>query len=433
MHDSPLHLVAALILSLSIILICAKLGGEFFERILKLPPVLGELIAGIIIGPFALGGIIIGKFGPLFNIPLDSHTGNNSMIPIDPSLYFLAQVGAVILLFEAGLETNKKQFFKYLKPAGVIAAGGVIVPFILGVLATVITGFASFNSLTEFLPALFIGSILTATSIGVSARVLGDMGKLDSEEGVTILASAVVDDVIGVIVLAIIVGIHTTGVVSTGGIFIIGAKAILFWFVLTFFGSMISPWISKAISWFKGAGVKVCLSLALAFIAAGVAELYFGLAMIIGAYSLGLALSSTILKDEIEESLQKINFFLIPLFFCVIGMQVDLGAIFSGSASLIKIIIFLVILIVFAVISKILGCGIPALGVGFNRLGAWRIGVGMLPRSEVAFIVAGIGLGSGIIDKQIFGVAVFMAITTSIIAPILLSPAFKSDKSGLRK
>ena len=109
MHDSPLHLVANIILSLSIILICAKLGGEFFERILKMPPVLGELIAGIIIGPFALGGIIIGGFGPLFKIPLDSHTGNDSIIPVDYSLYFLAQLGAVILLFEAGLETNKKQ------------------------------------------------------------------------------------------------------------------------------------------------------------------------------------------------------------------------------------------------------------------------------------------------------------------------------------
>ena len=432
MHDSPLHLVANLILLLSIILICAKLGGEFFERILKMPPVLGELIAGIIIGPFALGGIIVGGFGPLFNFPLDSHTGNDAMVPIDSSLYFLAQLGAVILLFEAGLETNKKQFFKYLKPAGAVAAGGVILPFIFGVLATVITGFASFNSLTELLPALFIGSIMTATSIGVSARVLGDMGKLDSEEGVTILASAVVDDVLGIIILAIVVGIHTTGVVSIGGIILIAVKAISFWFVLTFLGGLIAPWISKAISWFKGAGVKLCLSLSLAFIAAGVAELYFGLAMIIGSYSLGLALSSTHIKEEIEESLQKINFFLIPVFFCVIGMQVDLGAIFSGSTSLIKVITFVVILTLFAVISKILGCGIPALGVGFNRLGAWRIAVGMIPRSEVAFIVAGIGLVSGVIDKQIFGVAVFMAITTTIIAAILLSPAFKSGKSGLR-
>ena len=147
---------------------------------------------------------------------------------------------------------------------------------------------------------------------------------------------------------------------------------------------------------------------------------------------MGLALSSTHIKEEIEESLQKINFFLIPVFFCVIGMQVDLGAIFSGSTSLIKVITFVVILTLFAVISKILGCGIPALGVGFNRLGAWRIAVGMIPRSEVAFIVAGIGLVSGVIDKQIFGVAVFMAITTTIIAAILLSPAFKSGKSGLR-
>ncbi len=427
MHDSPLHLVASLILSLSIILIFAKLGGEFFERILKMPPVLGELIMGIIIGPFALGGIILG-----FEVPLDSHSGKESMIPVDSSLYFLAQLGAVILLFEAGLETNKKRFFQYLKPATAVAIGGVSLPFILGVLATVLTGFASFNSLSELLPALFVGSIMTATSVGITARVLGDMGKLDSEEGVTILAGAVVDDVLGILILAIIVAIETTGVVSIGGITLIAVKAISFWFVLTFFGGLVAPWISKIIFWFKGAGVRVCLSLSLAFIAAGIAELYFGLAMIIGSYSLGLALSSTHLKEEIEESLQKINYFLVPVFFCVIGMQVDLGAIFSGNASLALTISFVVVLTIFAILSKFVGCGIPAFLFGFNRVGSWRIAVGMLPRGEVALIIAGIGLVSGVIDKQVFGVTIFMTIITTIIAPILLSPAFKSDKSGLK-
>ncbi|HJN58778.1 MAG: cation:proton antiporter [Dehalococcoidia bacterium] len=432
MHDSPLHLVANIILSLSIILICAKLGGEFFERILKMPPVLGELIAGIIIGPFALGGIIIGGFGPLFKIPLDSHTGNDSIIPVDYSLYFLAQLGAVILLFEAGLETNKKQFLKYLKPASAVAIGGVVLPFVLGVFATVLTGFASFNSLMELLPALFIGSIMTATSVGITARVLGDMGKLDSEEGVTILAGAVVDDVLGILILAIIVAIETTGVVSVGGTTLIAVKAISFWFVLTFLGGLVAPWISNFFNKFKGAGVRVCLSLSLAFVAAGVAELYFGLAMIIGSYSLGLAMSPTQIKEEIEESLQKINFFLVPVFFCVIGMQVDLGAIFAGNASLFLTISFVVILTLFAIFSKFIGCGIPALLFGFNRLGAWRIAVGMLPRGEVALIIAGIGLVSGVIDNQVFGVAVIMTIITTVIAPILLSPAFKSGKSGLR-
>ncbi|MBA30281.1 MAG: sodium:proton exchanger [Dehalococcoidia bacterium] len=432
MHDSPLHLVASLILSLSIILIFAKLGGEFFERILKMPPVLGELIMGIIISPFALGGIILGSIGPLFEIPLDTHSGKESMIPVDSSLYFLAQLGAVILLFEAGLETNKKRFFQYLKPATAVAIGGVSLPFLLGVIATVLTGFASFNSLSELIPALFVGSIMTATSVGITARVLGDMGKLDSEEGVTILAGAVVDDVLGILILAIIVAIETTGVVSIGGITLIAVKAISFWFVLTFFESLVAPWISRILFLFKGSGVRVCLSLSLAFLAAGIAELYFGLAMIIGSYSLGLALSSTNLKEEIEESLQKINYFLVPVFFCVIGMQVDLGAIFSGDASLILTISFVVILTIFAIISKFVGCGIPALLFGFNRVGSWRIAVGMLPRGEVALIIAGIGLVSGVIDKQVFGVTIFMTIITTIIAPILLSPAFKSDKSGLR-
>ena len=166
MHDSPLALVAESIILLSIIIICAKLFGEFFYRYLKLPRVIGELGAGIIIGPYALGSLSIGNFGPLIHIHHDSG------IPVSQSLYFLANLGAIILLFEAGLETNKKRFFDNIGSASFVAIGGVVLPFILGLSATILFGFASFESIMALIPGLFVGAMMTATSVGITARVL---------------------------------------------------------------------------------------------------------------------------------------------------------------------------------------------------------------------------------------------------------------------
>ena len=174
MHDSPLALVAESIILLSVILICAKLFGELFYRYLRLPRVIGELGAGILIGPYAIGGLSIGSFGPFI------HVGHDSVIPVSQSLYFLANVGAIILLFEAGLETNKKRFFDNIGSASFVAIGGVVLPFILGLLATLIFGFASFESIQSLIPGLFVGAMMTATSVGITARVLGDLGKLNS-------------------------------------------------------------------------------------------------------------------------------------------------------------------------------------------------------------------------------------------------------------
>lgn len=425
MHDSPLGLVAESIILLSIILICAKLFGEFFHRFLSLPRVIGELGAGILIGPFALGGIVFGNYGPLFEL----HDG--SAIPVSQSLYFLANIGAVILLFEAGLETNKKRFFNNIGSASFIALGGVLVPFALGLFATIWFGFSSFNSVESLIPGLFVGAMMTATSVGITARVLGDLGELNSSEGVTILGGAVVDDVLGILILAVIVGIEVTGVVSGIGILLIAVKAIAFWLVLTFLGSWASPWISSFImklgtkeGFYKEPSIHLCVALGLAFLVSGVAEKYFGLAMIIGSYSLGLALSGTVLFKEIEEPIKKINGFVVPVFFTVVGMQVNLQAIF-GSDSLSITLLFALVLTIFGIISKIVGCGVPALIAGFNKKSSWKIGVGMMPRGEVALIIGGIGLASGVITPTIFGVTIVMTIVTTIIAPILLQRSYR--------
>jgi Kef-type K+ transport system membrane component KefB len=307
----------------------------------------------------------------------------------------------------------------------------VILPFLMGFAATVMLGFADMDSIEGMIPALFVGAIMTATSVGITARVLADIRRLDSPEGVTVLAGAVVDDVLGIIILAIVVGMADEGEVTAGSIGLIFIKAVGFWLGLLVLGSLVSKQISRVVLWFKSAGGALVLALALAFIASAVAEIYFGLAMIIGAYTMGLALSSTELKHQVEDSMRSVNNFLVPIFFVVIGMQVDFSAFGAGDTSLMSAVIFAIVLTIFAVISKLVGAGVPALFVGFNRTGATRIALGMLPRGEVALIIAGIGLTSGVIGQDVFGVAIVMTVITTLLAPVFLIPAFKGG-SGLK-
>ncbi len=433
--------MAEAVFDLAVILIAAKLGGELVSRAFKQPVVLGELAAGVLISPFALGGLHIGSLGPLFETPTETRLVNGiaqtieSTLPVSSEIFFVAQFAAVLLLFEAGLETDRKQFFRYAGPATIVAIGGVTAPFLLGMFATVWFGYASFDSINALVPALFVGAVMTATSVGITARVLADIRRLDTPEGVTILGAAVVDDVLGILVLAVVVGISNEGAVSAGSLGIIFAKAVGFWLGLTALGTLLAPRISLAVLWFKGAGGTLVIALALALLAAAVAETYFGLAMIIGSYSAGLALSATPLRARIEEPLRHANWLIVPLFFTVIGMQVDFGAFGDSDSggSLSKVIVFTAVICVLAVAAKLFGAGLPALGLGFNRAGATRIGIGMVPRGEVALIIAGIGLSADVVTRQEFGVAVVMTVVTTVLAPVLLVPAFRHGGSGLRK
>ena len=274
--------------------------------------------------------------------------------------------------------------------------------------------------------ALFMGAIMTATSVGITARVLGDMYKLDSPEGVTIMAAAVVDDVLGILVLTVVVGIATPGEeLTASGIALIGAKAVGFWLVLMIGGILASKYISSALESFRVSGASVALAMALALLASGLAE-SFGLAMIIGAYSIGLALSDTHLKEKIERPIMEGLYpALVPVFFVVMGMLVDVSAM-GGT------IVFSLILTLLAIVSKVVGSGVPALGAGFTKVGSLRVGIGMLPRGEVALIIAGIGLSRGVIGSDLFGVSILMTVVTTFMAAVLLGPAFKRGGPGRR-
>ena len=414
--------VTRLIFQLAVILTAAKLGGELLQRFLRMPDVLGELGVGIIIGPFALGGVDIPGLGPLFEHVSGSVEGAEGFsIPVPEPLWAIAQIGSIVLLFVAGLETNLRQFLRYARPATIVALGGVVLPFGFGVALTVLFGFA--EGFTD-VKALFIGAVMTATSIGITVRVLGDLRRLGTPEGVTILGAAVLDDVVGILILTVVLGISSTGEFSPGSAGLVALKTFGFWIALTGIGILLSGHISSLLGKFQVSGASLALALALAFLAAALAE-SFGLAMIIGAFSIGLALSGTELAHRLEEPLGAVYSFLVPIFFVVMGMLVDFSSMGGVWA-------FGLVITAAAVVGKVGGSGVPALLAGFNRRGAWRIGVGMLPRGEVALIMAGIGISEGVLGPDLYGVAILMTIVTTAVAPPILTLSFRSDASGVR-
>ncbi len=411
---------AHLLAQLGVILLVAKLFGELFERYLKQSAVLGELIGGMLIGPYALGHLIRlpGMHEPLFVIPHE-HAGG---IPLSPELWGIAQLAAVLLLFGVGLETDFSLFLRFGIPAFVVGMGGVLFPFLFGVVLTVMFGYAD-NLMHP--SALFMGAVMTATSVGITARVLSELGRLGTPEGVTVLAAAVIDDVLGIIVLAIVTSIVQVGQVDALKLGGIAVKAFGFWLVLTGMLVVLAPTLAKFLRRFKSEGAFIGLALALCFLIASLTESVGKLAMIIGAYALGLAFSRTELREDLEHALRPLLHGLVPIFFVAMGMLVNFSAMLPAFW-------FGVAISIAAIIGKVFGCGLPALAVGFNTLGGARIGLGMMPRGEVGLIVAGMGLAYKAINEAEFGVAIMMTFVTTLLAPIFLVPLFRNPQSGVR-
>jgi len=414
-----------LLLQLAVILIAAKVAGELALRLLRAPPVLAELAAGVIIGPYALGSMPIPGFGPLFALPEGAAHGG---LPVGSELFALAQLGSIVLLFRVGLETDLKQFLTYAGPGTAVAMGGVVLPFALGVAATIFLGFAGPEGIWSP-EALFMGAIMTATSVGITARVLGDINRLETPEGLTVIAAAVVDDVLSILVLTVVAGINAANAAATGisltGVAWVAFKAVAFWLGLSGLGILASPYIGRFITAFRAPGASVALTVALALLAAGLAQ-SFGLAFIIGAFSIGLALSRTDLGLRVEQALTPVAEVLVPVFFVVMGMLVDVRAMQGAVA-------FGLLISALAVLGKALGAGLPALVTGFNTRGAIRIGAGMVPRGEVALIIAGVGLSQEIIGQDLFGVSIMMTVITTVVAPVALVPLFRRGGGGLRR
>lgn len=400
------------ILALALVLIAARIGGELAERYLKQPAVLGELVAGIAIGPFALG--------QLFNDPiiLNFATVYDAFGVYEFNVMeVISQIAVVALLFVAGLETDVRAFLRHGKAGGAVAFGGVVLPFAFGYLITRAlypdAGSAGW---------LFMGAVLTATSIGVTVRILLDMGRLNTVEGTTILVGAVVDDIIGIVILSVAIKVAETGSIDyleTARIALVGFAV---WFGLLMAGVRLHKYISLLLAPFKRSGTMPILAISLGFLLAYLVTLA-DLHPVVGAYVAGLMFAATREREEILEKTRPIMLFLAPFFFAYLGMQVDLG--------LLKTAVDIAsILIILAIVGKIVGCYIPARLVGkLRHAGAMIVGIGMVPRAEVGLIIAGAGLTAGAIDRELFGAAVAVGIVTTLVTPILLKPFFKRQAS----
>jgi Na+:H+ antiporter len=385
---------------LAIILAAAKLGGDLATRA-RQPAVLGELIAGVILGNLGLMGI----------------TGLQGL-ESNETLEALAQIGVILLLFEVGLESTVRDMLKVGATAVLVATLGVVAPFVLGWLvgALLLPG-------ESWYAHAFLGATLTATSVGITARVLKDLDKSTTPEARVILGAAVVDDVLGLVILAVLSGVIAAAnagrPMAFGSVGLIVAKAVLFLGLALALGQVVSPRLFGFASRLHGRGVLLATALVFCFALSYVAAL-IGLAAIVGAYAAGLILEDVHYRPftergerELEELLQPIGTFLVPLFFVLMGMRVDLTA-FAHSE-----ILGLAALLTVAAIAGKQACALGALGGKLDRL---TIGLGMIPRGEVGLIFANIGLGltiggTPVIDRSTYSAVVIMVIVTTLVTP----------------
>ena len=375
---SVVQQIAVLALQLGVIIFAARICGNAAKKI-KLPSVLGELLAGIIIGPCLLGGIPLpfhgfesGLFGIMESVNVTGKTISGSAVICNvtfqsyhSSLYAIATIGSILLLFVSGLETDLRMFIRYSLAGTLVGIGGVVVSFAFG------AGVGYFMLGLPFMHpcSLFLGILSTATSVGITARILSEQKKIDTPEGVTTLAAAVIDDVLGIICLAIVLGIVTVAPGSStnwGKIGILAAKCVGFWLLATVAGLLLAGRAAQMLKKFKSPVIYSTLAFGLALILAGIFEQQ-GLAMIIGAYVTGLSLSKTDISFSLQQSMEPLYTFFVPIFFTVMGMLVDIRV--FTDMNVLKIGLFYSVL---AITAKVLGCAIPALFMKFTPLGALR-------------------------------------------------------------
>jgi Kef-type K+ transport system membrane component KefB len=390
-----------IIITLSILLFAAKLFAELFHRI-KMPVVLGELLAGIIVGPFALGGIPIVNGEPL--------------VVLDETVRHIGEISAIVILFIAGLEITPREFLRGGAASFTVGSLGVIVPFFVGYYVfTIIIGL-------EALQAMLIATALTATSIAISIQVLTELGKMKSKEARLILGAAIVDDILAIAALSVVTTIVQTGNTTPNIIditFLI--LKILGLFAAVLVGAiLLVPRILHVERLWRSEGSVEGITTAAFFGAAGIAAIV-GLSPIVGAFSIGMAVASTRVIKQIEEYVSKLGIIFAPLFFSIIGAQVDLRGINLNVLYLAGVIIAV------AIITKLVGCGLPTMIFLKEKSKAMRVGIGMISRGEVGLIVAGVGVSAGTITTDIYTSVIIMVAVTTIITPIWLKMAYKKD------
>lgn len=372
---------------LAIIVIFAKIFG-ILARKCKAPQVVGEIVAGLLIGPSVLGLV-----------------GNNDF------LSQMAEIGVVLLMFSAGLETNLHDLIKTGFKATLIACAGVFVPLVGGTLLYMAFYGVSAVGTPEFFSAIFIGVILTATSVSITVQALREMGKLKGEVGTTIVSAAIIDDVIGIIVLTIVIGMYDAKT-KASTVFIETGLFFVFAIVLGFVIYKLFKYVDARYPHTRRIpimGLALCLGMAF------IAEKYFGIADITGAYVAGIILCNLRDSEYIAEKMDINSYMLFgPIFFASIGLKTDI------SDLNVSILLFAAAFVVVGLVCKIVGCGLVAKACSYTWGDSLKIGVGMMTRGEVALIVSQKGLSVGLVDSVYFTAVILLIITSSIMTPIIL-------------
>jgi Kef-type K+ transport system membrane component KefB len=373
---------ATALLALLIVFVAAQIGAEIAQRF-KLPSVVGEIAAGCIVGPFA-------------------------------------ELGAVLLLFSVGLETRLADLKKVGKVAAYVGTAGVIVPFVVGGLWAYLAGY-------ETPKAMFIGAAFVATSAGITARVLHELGMLTRIESRIILGAAVIDDILAMLLLGVVTSFQSKGTVDVTSLLLVLLQASAFVGLLAVVGTKLmrrsSDLLEAPIN--PLSPLTLCLAGCLAL---AVAAAYVGLAAIIGAFLAGMIAAESRQRHSLEKQIQPIMAFLVPYFFVVTGAKVDLSQLASPA-----VVAMVLLVTVLAVASKLIACGLGAISLG--RRSGLIVGVGMVPRGEVGIIVASLGLQAGVFSNTIYSVIILMSLLTSVIAPPVLKTLFagiprSADDSG---
>ena len=393
--------VIHVLISLAILLFAAKIFAEIFNK-LKLPVVLGELLAGIIVGPFALGSL------PLFD--------GKPIVILDETMRQIGEISGIVILFIAGLEITPREFLRGGPASFTVGACGVIVPFFVGYYAFTAFGISALQS-------VLVATALTATSIAISVRVLTELGKMQTKEAKLILGAAIADDILAIAVLSVVTTMVQTGNMTPDvfDITFLILKILGIFTALLAAAIFIIPKILHAERLWKSRGSIEGIVTASFFGAAGIAAAV-GLSPIVGAFAVGMAVASTKIIRRVEEYVDKLEIIFAPLFFAIIGAQVNLTG-FNLNVLLLSSIVIAV-----AIVTKLIGCGLPAMLFLRNKSKAMKVGIGMISRGEVGLIVAGIGVTSGALSPNIYTTIIIMVAITTLITPLWLKKAYSKEQ-----
>jgi Kef-type K+ transport system membrane component KefB len=428
--DKAPLVLAGVLLSLVVVYIASKLGGEL-SRLLNLPPVLGELVGGVVVGTSALNLLVFPESGATVAdstlMPILQWIGGGlSLEAIAPVfdtqsevISVLAELGVIILLFEIGLESDLRELTKVGYQAAVVAVIGVAAPFAAGTAGLI----AIFH--TPTIPAIFAGAALTATSIGITSKVLSELGHLKSREGQIIVGAAVIDDVLGIIVLAVVASLAKTGEVDITNVVYLIISASAFLLGAIFLGKFFNKAFLAIADKLQTRGQLIIPALVFAFLMAFLANAIH-LEAILGAFAAGLVLDETDKRKELDQQVIPIADILVPVFFVSVGAKADLSVLNPAVAANREGLVIAAFLLVVAIIGKVItGWGVFG-QPGINRL---AIGIGMIPRGEVGLVFAGIGSASGVLDKPLEAAIIIMVIFTTFLAPPLLRVAFRDQEA----